>query len=455
MFKFNFNEVLPSYLNLDENVYNWELLSSNYDTKYNVNIDIYSLKSQIWPLNSGQVWEHNLIIYKPDNILHNTALLYANGGYNNNITGAKLFSPPKIHENLNFASLAAENNAVLIEIQNLPNQYIFFEDKIPKKEDEIISYSFKKVLENPEQNAYYAGHLPMAKAIVKAMDAAQEIAKEKYNDDIENFVAVGASKRGWAVWLAAIADERISAIIPIVIDILNTEKNIKHICDSYKEEIPPALRNYNEDGMIDHIGTENMKKLMMIEDPLSYKDNKETYKRLSIPKYIINSSGDDFFVPDSSNLYFKDLPGEKNYIRYLPNSSHYADSNIVQASVSNYFKTFVNNIDLPKINWEFDNNSIHINSSEQPIYAKLWTAHNPVSRDFRYNNYSFSGNSKGNIRYIETDISFDHADLDFNIPLPTQENGWQANFIELGYDIKGIPMIFTTGVNITPDIYPT
>jgi len=36
---------------------------------------------------------------------------------------------------------------------------------------------------------------------------------------------------------------------------------------------------------------------------------------------MINSAGDQFFLPDSAQFYFKDLRGKK-YLRYVPNSDH-------------------------------------------------------------------------------------------------------------------------------------
>ena len=44
-----------------------------------------------------------------------------------------------------------------------------------RKEDQVLAYTYKKVMESPLQNAYLAGHLPMAKSVIKAMDAVQEI----------------------------------------------------------------------------------------------------------------------------------------------------------------------------------------------------------------------------------------------------------------------------------------
>ena len=40
-----------------------------------------------------------------------------------------------------------------------------------------------------------------------------------------------------------------------------------------------------------------------------------------MPKYLHNSTGDEFFVSDSSRFYYDDLQGPK-YLRYFPNTGH-------------------------------------------------------------------------------------------------------------------------------------
>jgi len=40
-----------------------------------------------------------------------------------------------------------------------------------------------------------------------------------------------------------------------------------------------------------------------------------------MPKFMINSAGDQYFLPDSSKFYFDALEGEK-YLRYVPNADH-------------------------------------------------------------------------------------------------------------------------------------
>src|SRR5208283_5736182 len=100
--------------------------------------------------------------------------LYVNGGYNKDKKGSDEFFDSKEH--IDYISIAVNNKAPVIEIEDVPNQFLFF-DNVPKKEDQITAYTFKMVMDDPMRNAYLAGHLPMAKAVIKAMDASQEILK--------------------------------------------------------------------------------------------------------------------------------------------------------------------------------------------------------------------------------------------------------------------------------------
>lgn len=70
----------------------------------------------------------------------------------------------------------------------------------------------------------------MMLTLVKAMDLAQQELKPW---QIDRFIASGASKQGWAVWMTALTDSRVSAIAPFVIDILNTKAVLKHTYGAY------------------------------------------------------------------------------------------------------------------------------------------------------------------------------------------------------------------------------
>ena len=73
-----------------------------------------------------------------------------------------------------------------------------------------------------------------------------------------------------------------------------------------------------------------MAQLQQLVDPYCYRD------RLTMPKFILNASGDQFFLPDSSQFYFDDLRGDK-YLCYVPNADHSLDgSDAVQSLLAFY-----------------------------------------------------------------------------------------------------------------------
>jgi len=479
----NLHEVMKCFVQHEDGAYKYELQSQKETN--NLNIKTYILDSQKWPIEADNdiastTWRHKLVIYIPKSVIHNQAMFYVSGGYSTDISGQAIFSPSK--EELDFANIAIDNQAPVVVIEDIPNQYLLI-NSIPKKEDQILAFTYKKVMEDPMKNAYLAGHLPMVKSIIKGMDASQTILAE-HGLNIRSFVMVGASKRGWAAWLAALEDERVSAIIPVVIDILNVQKNINHICNSYKNHCPPALRDYKAEGVTNSIDSSAFANLMEIEDPFNYLNLSQYIKQASIPKYIINTSGDDFYAPDSSKFYFKALSGN-NYIRYLPAAMHYFAGNpisdslnnmkLLNEAVNNYFYFHLNHIPLPNVSWRVATNKISIDSSLKPEKIKLWTAHNDDERDFRFLN-SYSKLHLGikaawiyAAKYLPFSISvcdtcYEEREVISNciansachidVDLPIAKKGWQSSFVELHYNIKDREFIITTEVNISPDTYP-
>ncbi|MEI8054456.1 MAG: PhoPQ-activated protein PqaA family protein [bacterium] len=477
------SEVLGCFMQHNDGAYRYKFVSENKDNP-DITIRTYILYSQSWPVKKytnipTTTWRHKLVFYTPKQVSYTKALLYINGGYNKNKNGSDEFFIPK--EQIDYANIALNNKAPVIEIEDVPNQFLLF-DNTPKKEDQIMAYTYKMVMDDPLQNAYLAGHLPMAKAAVKAMDASQEILEQEYGINITSFILSGASKRGWATWLAALADERVEAIVPIVINVLNTQKSLSYICETYGGVCPPAFMDYEKEGIIQVINTQAATKLMQIEDPFSYMGNdydSKYKKRLAIPKYIINASGDDFFVPDSSKWYFKKLPGTNNYIRYLPNSMHYFKGNAISDSTNSlrsinealdsYFYFILNDVSLPKIDWELHDDKIELVSSLKPKEIKIWSSNNEYTRDFRFiTSYSSShlfskkilsyfSRNIGDNQYEEETVDFtceEKGSCKVGISLPKFKKGWQASFAEVHYDINDVHFVVTTEVDIAPKTMP-
>jgi len=167
-----------------------------------------------------------------------------------------------------------------------------------------------------------------------------------------------------------------------------------------------------------------------------------------MPKFIVNSAGDQYFLPDSTQLYFDDLKGEK-YLRYVPNTDHslkgaYQDA--AESAVA-FYQSILTNAPRPKFTWYFkDDGSIRVKAETTPDVVKLWQAHNPDARDFRLETIGRAYTSsmledQGNGLYIG------------NVLEP--KRGWTAYFIELTFPGPSLyPYKFTTSVRVTPDRLP-
>ena len=132
----------------------------------------------------------------------------------------------------------------------------------------------------------------------------------------------------------------------MVIDLLNTVPSFVHHWRVYGFWAP-AIKDYVDSKVIDWMLTPENKKLMEIEEPYEYRD------RLTLPKYMVNATGDQFFVPDSAQFYWEDLKGEK-YIRYVPNADHSLRNTDAVPSVVAFFQTVIQDKPRPQFEWRLE-----------------------------------------------------------------------------------------------------
>ena len=376
-------------------------------------------------------WRHWLIVVIPEEVKHQTAMLIIDGGDND----GKI---PEGPSDLSF-QYAKVTGSVVVELGMVPNQPLtFFGESEPRWEDALIAYTWDKYLTTGD--ARWPARMAMTKSVIAAMDTVQSLMLELDEPKtISKFVISGASKRGWTTWTTGAVDDRVEAIVPIVIDLLNLEPSFEHHWRAYGFWAP-AIRDYTDMEIVDWWRSEEIRSLFNLVGPFSYKD------RYQMPKLIINAAGDEFFIPTSSQFYFDELPGEK-YLRYVPNANHSLSGTDALETVLAFYASILNDIPRPIFSWNFNKDgSITVTSKTEVKEVNMWSAKNNEARDFRRD---VIGNS-----WRVTNLTKNEDGI-YRVKPKVPTKGWKAYFVELTYDTSfGIPLKFTTPVRVVPNTLP-
>ncbi|EDG2034766.1 PhoPQ-regulated protein [Salmonella enterica] len=401
----------------------------------------FNLNSQTWSpqgVVSPERWQNGVDIYIPDSAREKNALVVINNGSNNNGSGTPVASTNFNEEEL--SRIAIATRTVVISVSNVPNQVLSYQGvTTPLGEDNSVAYSWKLFIGDTHKYQDASLHIPMAASVSQAFRLAK---KELTQQNINKFIVTGASKRGWAAWLTALSDPDVGAVVPFAMDLLNTQKSLEHMYQSYGKNWPVAFYPYYNQGIDQQVGTDKFARLMRLEDPLTYL-NTDMGDRLKIDKYIINASGDDFYVPDNSHFYYGLLPGSKS-LRVVPNSTHNGILSVAEQSLITFVNRFQEKQKLPEITENVQSRGdgkkeLVVNFSEKPVAILQWTARNPAARDFRY---------ACDIKYNSVPVSLATGDNTLSISLTTPDSGWQATYIEATFTDG---YVATTQVYITPD----
>ncbi len=395
---------------------------------------VLDMTSQSWRSKTEvdrTLWQHWLTIIKPDKAGGNKALLLITGGSNG---GSAPTSPDMM-----LGMLAMSTNTVVAELRMVPNQPLKFPDGgRPRYEDAIIAYTLDKCINTGDET--WPLLLPMVKSAVRAMDTIQSHLKSESEGklNIKKFVVSGASKRGWTTWLTAAVDKRVIAIMPLVIDVLNMDESMKHHLSAYGF-YSPVIQDYVKMNVFQRMDTPEGQALLKVVDPYEYRN------RLTMPKYLMNSTGDQFFLPDSAQFYFHDLPGEK-YLCYLPNTDHGLNLGAF-ASLTVFYKSVLAGSARPKFTWEIKDSTVIVENIRGKLReVNLWRATNPKARDFRLETIG---------RVWKSSTLTEKAKGTYVAKVEEPKEGWTAFFVELIYDSGGeIPYKFTTQVYVVPQRLP-
>jgi PhoPQ-activated pathogenicity-related protein len=336
--------------------------------------------------------------------------------------------------------IAMATHSVVAELRTVPNQpLVFHNDGQDRYEDDLLGYSWDRFLKTGD--ATWPAQLPMAKSVVRAMDTIQAMSadKQRFDRPIKRFVVAGASKRGWTTWLTAAADRRVAAIVPIVIDVLNIDASMRHHYAAYGFWAP-AIQDYVHHRIMERLDTPRLHELYGFVDPLSY------VRRLTMPKYIVNSSGDQFFLPDSSQFYFDKLLGEK-HLRYVPNTDHGLGESDAMQTIVAFYQMVLHGQPRPEISWTCqDDGTIRVKTASKPREVNLWQAANPDARDFRLETIG------GAFRSSPLEAT---PEGEYVARIDPPAKGWTAFFAEFVFDTPGDnPLKLTTPVRVLPETLP-
>lgn len=396
---------LVSYIHNNDDSFKWKVIDSfryGHLQAYNI-----LFTSQVW---QGITWTHQLTVVVPDDADKKESLLFITGGSNKE--GQPNWNTKKNDDLLvGLATIAASNKAVVALLRQAPNQPLYGS----MTEDELISYT----LHNFKKDRDYSWPLlfPMVKSATKAMDVVQEFVRDSLNKKVDKFVVSGASKRGWTTWLSAAIDKRVTAIAPMVIDVLNMPKSLEYQIETWGD-YSVQIQDYVNLGIPQSANTPDGQEITTMIDPYSYR------KALDMPKMIFMGTNDEYWVVDNIKNYFDDIPGN-NMLHYVPNVGHnLGGGKQAMNALGAFFANTVNGKNYPTSQWDISRKRKKVNVKMKATSAVLedvivWTA---VSSDQDFRDDKWTSQSLG-IKNVAT------VHVSENLP----NGNYKAFYIDLKY----------------------
>ncbi|MFT6808223.1 MAG: PhoPQ-activated pathogenicity-related protein [Saprospiraceae bacterium] len=433
------SDLLKKYVHTPDAAFEYEIVDKIDGQGYSTYV--IKMISQKW-LTEAEVeqpiWWHWLTMVVPNEIVSSTGMVFIGGGSHNSK------QPTKPDDLTLHAALGTKS--IVAELHNIPNQKTVFvgDDYGPRGEDELIAYGWRKFLEGgaKDEDAKWLARFPMTKAVVRAMDVITAVTKDnKELKTVDKFLIAGGSKRGWTTWTTGAVDDRVIAIAPIVIDMLNMKPSFEHHWRAYGAWAP-AVNDYVAEGVMEWQDSREYRTLLSHTEPYSFRNS------LTIPKLLLNGSGDQFFLPDSWQFYWDGLKGEK-HLRYVPNSEHSMKKTDAIETLVSFYQMIVADYPRPDFDWEVKEGQIQIHTHKNhiPKSITLWQANNPNERNFQV--------EKIGRAYTSSKISL-RTDGKYSIGIDDPAKGWSAFYAELEFAGIGdkVPLKLTTGIVVTPDAYP-
>lgn len=329
---------------------------------------LINMSSQTW---QNMEWKHKIRLFLPKNMAKTDikTLLMVTSSF---MEGAK--NDEKAQEY--GLKIVEQVDSPIAMLYDIPNQPLF--DGL--NEDQLLAESLERYSKTGDET--WPIIFPMVKSVVKAMDCISEFLAQDAQLDCHQYVVTGASKRAWTTWFMPVIEPRVIAIVPMVYNNLNIERQLQHQLDSwgkYSEQISA----YTDKNLPQKLKDKDPKiqALVKLIDPFVYHD------QLKVPKLLVNATNDRFWTLDALNHYYDELPGQK-YIYFAPNAEHnlqYGKDNTM-STIAAFFKSVDGRLDFPEVTATYAESEqqvvVNLNTTGEPWEVVLMRA-SANTRDFR------------------------------------------------------------------------
>ena len=379
----------------------------------------FRLVSQAW---RGTEWTHELSLFLPRDVAPDTdtMLLWIDGGAEKHMRALGSAPSDSLKALAVAASAAGLPGAV---VRQVPYQPMF--DGL--YEDDLIAHTFVEYARTGDPS--WPLLLPMVKAAVGAMTAAQTVARDEWGLDVEGFMVTGASKRGWTTWLTAAVDDRVRGVMPMVIDMLSIDRHFALQRESFgglSDKLVPYTKRDIERLMASPRGRE----LIGIIDPYAYRE------RLVQPKVIVLGTNDPYWPLEALDLYASGLAG-RQWVSYQPNGGHGLSQMRIGGLAAAFGRHVAGRQQLPACDSTrlpgAAGMEVRLTSDEAPAEVLFWQATSPT-RDFRRARWTSSRVEPGSDGWRGV--------------VGRPATGFAAGLLECRYPRNPLPLMLTTRVAV-------
>jgi len=359
----------------------------------------------------SSIWSHQVLTIIPKTVkIKNRAFIYITGGCNENPDVPKATD----EEPLAMDIAGAQIGSIAVVLNQIPNCHMVYPsdpEQRPREEDAVIAWAWHMYLETGDPE--WLPRLPMVKAAMAAMRAAQEYTTQEGIADIDGWVVAGASKRGWTTWLTGAVNcpscPNVVGIAPVVPIVPNLIEGVHHMWRAYGG-FTFAFSDYTDVNFTTKIDSEEVGTMMKIIDPIHYVDRLER-----LPKSVFLAAGDEFMMMEWTQNWLDKFKGE-THVYLADNAEHSYATGIV--GLLKTFPNFANSVFLGGSRPTFDFNLdlkqglITVKVDQPHVKVVLRYAHtlSAKRRDFRLAEQAMQkddGNWTCNLPAVGPAINFD------------------------------------------------